>query len=59
VNLNTGDVAELKSGGPAMTVEGRQVQGGALFCVWFDGKTRESALFKPETLRLVDSKSAA
>lgn len=66
-----GDVVELKSGGPKMTVQ--KIIGsstnktenfayhaagnsdGDLVCQWFVGTKIESAIFKPETLKLVNS----
>lgn len=36
-DLKTGDVVELKSGGPAMTVSGTN-DAGIVECTWFDSK---------------------
>jgi uncharacterized protein YodC (DUF2158 family) len=45
-----GDVVELKSGGPAMTVAGEE-EFGELMCTWFDGKKKMDATFEPEQLK--------
>jgi uncharacterized protein YodC (DUF2158 family) len=49
--LKVGDVVQLNSGGPKMTVAALQSE-GAVRCVWFspDGKP-ESAVFPPSALR--------
>ena len=49
VNFKSGDVVQLKSGGPVMTVysEGRD---DVLICVWFDGTERKQGGFKPAML---------
>jgi uncharacterized protein YodC (DUF2158 family) len=44
-----GDVVQLKSGGPKMTVEG--YEDGLVVCVWFEEKTRKSSSFKEGTLQ--------
>ena len=48
-----GDVVQLKSGGPIMTVSHLH-DAGALECMWFDGNQRRTATFKPDTLDTVD-----
>lgn len=54
-----GDIVELKSGGPGMTVqtlgnfEMKGIEDGAL-CVWFDGKTKYQDVFDVATLKQVD-----
>jgi uncharacterized protein YodC (DUF2158 family) len=45
--LKAGDVVQLKSGGPLMTIQELKHGGGAASCIWFlDGKpeAREFAL---------------
>lgn len=49
--LKIGDVVQLKSGGPTMTVDTLDAQGA--HCVWFVGIIREQGTFKPETLAQV------
>jgi len=52
-NLMDGDVVQLKSGGPKMTVDRVSDQAGQLQvkCSWFDGAIRMSDLFEPHSLR--------
>lgn len=42
--LKAGDVVQLKSGGPRMTV--KEVNGSEVVCVWFAGEKRETAVFE-------------
>jgi uncharacterized protein YodC (DUF2158 family) len=51
-NFKPGDVVELKSGGPKMTIESIDADG--CFCRWFIDKKIECGTFKPETLRLAE-----
>jgi uncharacterized protein YodC (DUF2158 family) len=44
-----GDVVQLKSGGPKMTVRELEDQTGVV-CVWFAGSKRETARFEASTL---------
>jgi uncharacterized protein YodC (DUF2158 family) len=51
---NTGDVVQLKSGGPKMTVE-EYSPGGIenmlhVWCSWFAGSKHERAIFPEDTL---------
>ncbi|MBN9495864.1 MAG: DUF2158 domain-containing protein [Alphaproteobacteria bacterium] len=45
-----GDIVQLKSGGPAMTVAGIGPTGG-YFCEWFKGASKDSAYFEEYTLK--------
>ena len=56
--FKAGDVVELKSGGPKMTVA-YQHGGGALQCNWFDGSTKKAGSFNPDMLKLVDQDEPA
>ena len=51
--FNVGDIVQLKSGGPLMTVQ--SVPGGPYIdthpCQWFAGKKLESGTFPPESLQ--------
>lgn len=44
-----GEIVQLKSGGPAMTVSEEPVS-GSYWCEWFKGASKERALFKVHTL---------
>lgn len=48
-----GDVVELKSGGPRMTVEsiGTQIDPDGVVCRWFEGKDLKQATFPPGSLQ--------
>jgi uncharacterized protein YodC (DUF2158 family) len=54
MNFKPGDLVKLKSGGPVMTVERVEDEGGGrmfVFCTWFDQKNvRMKEHFNPETL---------
>lgn len=47
---NEGDIVQLKSGGPSMTVE-ETLDDGKYRCVWFKGASRELGVFKENTLK--------
>ncbi|ODT31761.1 MAG: hypothetical protein ABS35_03970 [Kaistia sp. SCN 65-12] len=57
-SFKTGDVVQLKSGGPRMTVGDAEASSGSILCHWFnqDGGvwTPQHAGFKREELVLVD-----
>jgi uncharacterized protein YodC (DUF2158 family) len=46
--IKLGDVVQLKSSGPPMTV--RRVDGSDVYCVWFIGNKMETGVFQMETL---------
>jgi uncharacterized protein YodC (DUF2158 family) len=52
--FKVGDIVQLKSGGPKMTVESIESTGAA-FCVWFDETPQGSLVkvhgFHPEVLK--------
>jgi uncharacterized protein YodC (DUF2158 family) len=51
--LKLGDVVQLKSGGPRMTVD--SVDGDRfVHCAWFEGRTKKTDVFEIFTLRLVE-----
>ena len=70
MEFKIGDVVQLKSGGPEMTVQ--DILGtttskpqtfayttaghseGELICKWFAGNKLETGLFKPETLDIIE-----
>lgn len=45
-----GDVVQVKSGGPSMTVAGEDIV-GKVICEWFDGKRQMSGTFNAAVLR--------
>jgi uncharacterized protein YodC (DUF2158 family) len=49
MQFKVGDVVQLKSGGPFMTIESRSQQGGWM-CIWFDGDAQKRAAFVEATL---------
>lgn len=50
----TGDVVQLKSGGPKMTVYAVSPSpGGGLWCKWFDGAALQKGEFSAETVRVL------
>jgi uncharacterized protein YodC (DUF2158 family) len=51
--FNPGDVVQLRSGGPAKTVEsiGSMYDAEIVNCVWFDGKKQMRGQFPPATLK--------
>jgi uncharacterized protein YodC (DUF2158 family) len=53
--FKAGDVVQLKSGGPKMTIEGIGKYGLAATheqakCVWFEGTNRKAGVFDLQTL---------
>jgi uncharacterized protein YodC (DUF2158 family) len=51
-NLKPGDVVQLKSGGPLMTVQGDGYgnSGDLVLCMWFDGAKQVTGTFHPSML---------
>ena len=50
--FKAGDIVQLKSGGPAMTVSRENSANSNRYdCVWFKGASRETATFDSETLK--------
>lgn len=50
--LKVGDVVQLKSGGPKMTVS--EIDEDNVFCQWFHNNRVQSACFAPEQLKKVE-----
>lgn len=46
-----GDIVQLKSGGPKMTIEDDNLYGGNVCVVWFAGSKMESKNVDPESLQ--------
>lgn len=55
--FNIGDIVQLKSGGPDMTVSSIDTEEDECDCCWFNGKKVESARFKAEVLIYPDDNS--
>ena len=51
--LKIGDVVELKSGGPDMTIKSIDENGDFIHCQWFSGDKVEVGHFPPDSLQLV------
>lgn len=47
-----GDIVRLKSGGPAMTAQ--KVDGGKATCIWFKDDRLKTAIFRKDTIELVN-----
>lgn len=56
--LKTGDVVQLKSGGPRMTYEGKSEMLGDAICVWFDGPKKMRDGFSHSSLKMVEATGA-
>jgi uncharacterized protein YodC (DUF2158 family) len=55
--FNVGDVVQLKSGGPFMTVNNADVQ-GEVECVWFENNDQKYGRFNPAVLKAVNMAGA-
>jgi len=53
MSFNVGDMVQLKSGGPHMTITRIGIAGGEtmLWCAWFEGTRDAYALFPPDALK--------
>lgn len=51
-SFKAGDTVILKVGGPRMIVNGDEVIGNQILCVWFSGKKREQGYYPLEGLEL-------
>jgi uncharacterized protein YodC (DUF2158 family) len=51
--IQPGDVVQLKSGGPKMTVQELQKDGSA-WCQWFSGDKKDAAAFQLHSLKRVE-----
>ena len=57
-DFKPGDVVQLKSGGPAMTVGGRVAE-DSIRCHWFDGATAKTEIFPVAAIRLYEGPKTA
>jgi uncharacterized protein YodC (DUF2158 family) len=53
--IQAGDVVRLKSGGPDMTVERKDIDGSCI-CAWFENSIPYSKNFFEDSLKPVDTK---
>ncbi len=49
--LQIGDVVQLKSGGPSMVIQGIGRVKEGFECVWFEGNTSHTEIYKKEVLK--------
>jgi uncharacterized protein YodC (DUF2158 family) len=54
----SGDVVQLKSGGPKMTLQ-YYVNDNRVVCAWFEGAEHKTAAFAPDTLKLYEEPNLA
>lgn len=47
--FNVGDVVQLNSGGPKMTVT--ELAGDQVWCMWFEGPKQQQAIFAVNALK--------
>ena len=54
--FKAGDVVQLKSGGPKMTVTqaGDRLGKPTVWCAWFDGPTKHQDTFPPDSLEMAE-----
>lgn len=53
-SISAGDVVQLKSGGPEMTVEGQGGDDGYWICAWFSGTQLNKRAFHEASIERVD-----
>jgi len=53
MNFQPGDVVQLKSGGPKMTVESLDQPKGEAYCSWFEGGKKQGSWIKMPALMKV------
>lgn len=51
-HFNKGDIVQLKSGGPKMTVHDYQTHSGHYVVKWFAGSKMETSSVSPDALQL-------
>lgn len=52
-SFSPGDIVQLKSGGPAMTVSEKNTHAsGEYYCIWFKGASRERGSFHGDVLKI-------
>lgn len=58
-DYKVGDIVQLKSGGPKMTINGNKSSGGHYYCTWFAGSKLESGCFAAGMLNPVKDEKAS
>jgi uncharacterized protein YodC (DUF2158 family) len=58
MEFKVGDVVQLRSGGPRMTVQSINASTKDVECTWFDGSERFKDMFQPEMLKIVGEEDA-
>lgn len=53
MSFKVGDIVQLKSGGPKMTVTDPDAYGDKIDTTWFAGAKKETGRFPPEAIDLV------
>ena len=53
--MEIGDVVQLKSGGPTMTVEVKETAGTVIRCIWFDNAELKRGIFPAATLKVAEA----
>ena len=51
MGFRKGDIVQLKSGGPKMTIEDDDAYGGSVTVAWFAGSKMETKNIDPEALQ--------
>lgn len=58
--FSLGDVVQLKSGGPLMTIQviGTGMSSNKIYCSWFDDKKLVGDNFSPESIEIFEDESS-
>lgn len=56
MSFKIGDVVQLNSGGPKMTVDGFDLT--EVICVWFQGTSKQSGKFQAASLKVYEAPKA-
>jgi uncharacterized protein YodC (DUF2158 family) len=54
-DYKVGDIVQLKSGGPKMTINGNKDSNGRFYCSWFAGSKLEAGVFGAGMLNAVNN----
>lgn len=53
MEYKVGDIVQLISGGPAMTINFINTDTNRIECVWFEGNTQKKDLYTPQALKIL------